>query len=192
MSLIALGMLKEHYAKALGIERAEDVRLGFDCAGTIAAVGEDVTDFKVGDEVVASFAGIFASHAIEIQELVAHKPAGMSFEAAAAIPTVFLTAYIGLHKLADLKRGERVLIHSGAGGVGQAAIQWAQCVRRRDLRDRQPGQVGVPEGQGVSHVMNSRTLDFADEILRAHRRAKAWTWCSTACPAKPARRALAC
>jgi myxalamid-type polyketide synthase MxaB len=164
--LVALGLLKEHYAKNLGIERAEGVRLGFDSAGIISAVGAGVEKFKVGDEVVASFAGIFASYAAETQDLVAHKPAGMSFEAAAAIPTVFITAYLGLHQMAALKRGERVLIHSGAGGVGQAAIQWAQHVGAEIYSTASPGKWDFLKAQGVVHVMNSRTLDFAEEILR--------------------------
>jgi myxalamid-type polyketide synthase MxaB len=164
--LIALGMLKEYYAKALGIARAEDVNLGFDGAGTISAVGESVTKFKVGDEVVAAFAGIFSSHAIESYEFVAHKPVGMSFEAAATLPVAFLTAYIGLHQIAHLKRGERVLIHVGAGGVGQAAIQWARHVGAEIYTTASPGKWEFLQAQGVDHVLNSRTLAFADEVLR--------------------------
>ncbi len=164
--LISLGMLREYYAASLGIEHAADVRLGFDCAGVIVAVGEGVSAFKVGDEVVAAHPGIFASHATLSHEVVAHKPSDMDFEAAAGLPTAFLTAYLGLHAMAQLKRGERVLIHSGAGGVGQAAIQWAQHVGAEIFVTASPGKWTFLQAQGVAHVMNSRTLDFADEVMR--------------------------
>jgi myxalamid-type polyketide synthase MxaB len=164
--LIALGLLKDYYAEVLKINRAEDARLGFDCAGTIAAVGEGVTDFQVGDEVMTSAAGGSASFLTLPRSDVVHKPAGLSFEAAAAIPTAFFTAHYGLLQLAGLKAGERVLIHSAAGGVGQAAVQLAQTVGAEIFATASPGKWAFLKRQGISHVMNSRTLDFAEEILR--------------------------
>jgi myxalamid-type polyketide synthase MxaB len=164
--LIALGMLKDYYAQVLKIERAQDVRLGFDCAGTIAAVGEGVTDFQVGDEVMTSAAGGSASFLTLPRTDVVHKPAGISFEMAAAIPTAFFTAHYGLLQLARLKSGERVLIHAAAGGVGQAAVQLAQAVGAEIFATASPGKWDHLKRQGVRHVMNSRTLDFADEVAR--------------------------
>jgi myxalamid-type polyketide synthase MxaB len=164
--LIALGMLREYYARVQKIERAQDVPLGFDCAGVVAAVGESVTDLRVGDEVMTSYAGSFASYLIAPHTDVVPKPAGVSFEDAAAIPTAFLTAHYGLCQLAALKPGERVLIHSAAGGVGQAAVQIAQAVGAEIFATASPGKWEHLKGQGVRHVMNSRTLDFADEIMR--------------------------
>jgi NADPH:quinone reductase-like Zn-dependent oxidoreductase len=101
--LIALGLLKDYYAQVLKIDRPQDVRLGFDCAGTIAAVGDGVMDFKVGDEVMASAVGSSASFVTLPRTDVVHKPAGISFETASAIPTVFFTAHYGLFQLAHLK-----------------------------------------------------------------------------------------
>jgi myxalamid-type polyketide synthase MxaB len=164
--LIALGMLRDYYSQVLKIDRAEDVRLGFDCAGTITAVGEGVTDFQVGDEVMSSAAGSCASFFTVPRTDVVHKPAGISFEEAAAIPTAFLTAHLGLLQLAKLKPGERVLIHAAAGGVGQAAMQLAQTVGAEIFATASPGKWEFLRGQGIRHVMNSRTLDFAEEILR--------------------------
>jgi myxalamid-type polyketide synthase MxaB len=164
--LLALGMLRDYYARVMKIERAQDIPLGFDCAGIIAAVGEGVTGFRMGDEVMSSFMGSSASFLTAPSTDVVPKPVGLSFEQAAAIPTVFLTAHYGLCQLAALKPGERVLIHAAAGGVGQAAVQVAQAVGAEVFATASPGKWDRLKGQGVRHVMNSRTLDFADEILR--------------------------
>ena len=164
--LIALGMLKDYYASALKIERPEDIRLGFDCAGVIAAVGEDVTDFKVGDEVMSSAVGGSASYLTLPRTDVVRKPAALSFEAAAALPTVFFTAHYGLLRRAGLKAGERILIHAASGGVGQAAVQLAQAVGAEIYATASPAKWAFLKSQGIEHVMNSRTLDFADDIMR--------------------------
>jgi myxalamid-type polyketide synthase MxaB len=164
--LIALGMLSEYYAQVLHIERAQDVPLGFDCAGKIAAVGVGVTDLRVGDEVMTVASGGFASFLTAPATDVVLKPAGMSFEAASALPTVFATAHVGLLQLAQLKPGERVLIHAAAGGVGQAAVQLARLVGAEIFATASPGKWDFLRSQGIRHVLNSRTLDFAGEIVR--------------------------
>jgi myxalamid-type polyketide synthase MxaB len=164
--LIALGLLRDHYAKDLGIERAPDVRLGFDCAGTIVAVGAGVTDLQVGDAVMSPAAGSSASFVTVSRNLVVPIPAGFSFNAASAVPTVFFTAYHALLRMAQLKAGERILIHAAAGGVGQAAVQLAQFVGAEVFATASPGKWEYLKSQGIAHVMNSRTVDFADEVLR--------------------------
>jgi NADPH:quinone reductase-like Zn-dependent oxidoreductase len=164
--LIALGLLKDYYAQVLKIDRAQDVRLGFDCAGVIAAVGEGVTDFQVGDEVMTSAPGSFTSFFTLPRTDVVHKPAGLSFESAAGIPTAFFTSHYGLCQLAGLKPGERVLIHAAAGGVGQAAVQVARAVGAEVFATASPGKWEFLKRQGIAHVLNSRTLAFADEIMR--------------------------
>src|SRR6516164_8860388 len=115
---------------------------------------------------MTSAAGGSASFLTLPRSDVVHKPAGLSFEAAAAIPTAFFTAHYGLLQLAGLKAGERVLIHSAAGGVGQAAVQLAQLVGAEIFATASPGKWEFLKAQGVRHVLNSRTLDFAEEILR--------------------------
>lgn len=164
--LITLGMLKDYYAQAFKILRAEDVPLGFDCAGMIAAVGEGVADLNVGDGVMTFGAGSFASFQTLAATDVVRKPEGTSFPMASAIPTVFYTAHYALLRLAKLKPGERVLIHAAAGGVGQAAVQLAQSVGAEIFATASPGKWDLLKSQGVEHVMNSRNLDFADEIMR--------------------------
>ncbi|MGE0127974.1 MAG: type I polyketide synthase [Blastocatellales bacterium] len=159
--------------KAVGIYPAEDVSetmwLGSECAGTVVAVGENVSEFRVGDEVVALAAGCFSAFVKTDANLVARKPAHISFEEAATIPLVFLTVYYALHQLARLRKGERILIHAAAGGVGLAAIQFAQHIGAEVF-----ATAGSPEkrelvrslGVDVDHVMDSRSLDFADEIMK--------------------------
>jgi hypothetical protein len=102
--------------------------LGLDCAGRIARCAADANGFAPGDEVIAIAPTALAAFSNTRAELVAHKPAHLSFEEAAAIPCAFVTAYYALERLAQLKRGERVLIHAATGGVGLAAIQIARAL----------------------------------------------------------------
>jgi len=163
--LHALGMLKEH-AKLLGIESPSDMPFGFECAGRIEAIGEDVIDLNVGDEVIAALAiGSLSSFVTVNKEFVVAKPKGFSFEEAATVPTAFLTAAYGLYHLAEMRSGDRVLIHSAAGGVGQAAVMLAQRAGAEVYATASPGKWEFLRSQGVEHVMNSRSLDFADEVL---------------------------
>jgi NADPH:quinone reductase-like Zn-dependent oxidoreductase/SAM-dependent methyltransferase/acyl carrier protein len=140
--------------------------LGLECAGTVVAVGPGVSEFRAGDSVVAFGRRCFSSHVTTPASLAVHKPASMSFEEAATIPVAFLTAEYALRRIGRLRRGERVLIHGAAGGVGLAAIQ---IVRRSG------GEIFVTAGSpekrdylrslGVHHVMDSRSLAFADQVL---------------------------
>jgi len=105
--------------------------LGFDGAGVIEAVGSDVTDFKAGDEVIVFFCsfgdrqGNYAEYVLTTDRSIAPKPASLSFVEAASIPLSFLTAWESLFDRGQLQSGQSVLIHAGAGGVGQFAIQLA-------------------------------------------------------------------
>ncbi|MDG2305441.1 MAG: type I polyketide synthase [Candidatus Binatia bacterium] len=144
------------------------VVLGRECSGVVSAVGADVTDVAVGDEVVTVAPGCFARYVLAPAAFAVPKPSGLSFEEAASVPLVFMTAHYGLNHLARIRAGERVLIHAAAGGVGQAAVQLAQRAgaevfatagseaKRTFLRE-----------QGIAHVMDSRTLAFADEVMAA-------------------------
>jgi phthiocerol/phenolphthiocerol synthesis type-I polyketide synthase C len=161
--------------RALGVYPGQDpgqngapVRVGIECAGTVTAVGEGVENLRVGDAVIALAMDGIGSFVTTRACLAAAKPAQLSFEAAAAIPVAFLTAYHALHEQARLRRGERVLIHSAAGGVGLAAIEVA-----RWLGATVYATAGTPEKRdhlralGVEHVWDSRSLTFADEVLAA-------------------------
>ena len=98
--------------------------LGLECAGTVAAVGANVKGWRSGDRVMALLAGGgYAEKAAVHHGSAMHVPSALSDEEAAAIPEVFLTAFLNLFMLAEVKSGESVLIHGGGSGVGTASIQ---------------------------------------------------------------------
>lgn len=155
--------------KAMGIYPGMDrnsIRLGGECAGRIVAIGPEVWGFEVGQEVIASASGAFATHVTTRAEFVAPVPSGLSFEQAATIPSVFMTVHWALHHLGRLRRGERILIHSATGGTGIAAVQYAKDVGAEIFATAgNEEKRNYLRSLGIAHVMNSRTLQFADEIL---------------------------
>jgi myxalamid-type polyketide synthase MxaB len=163
--LNALGMLKEISAR-MGFATASDVPFGGECAGIVTAIGEGVTNFKVGDEVIAAQTeGSLGSHVNVSVKFVIIKPPQLTFTEAATIPTTFLTAYYGLNYLADIKPGDKILIHAAAGGVGQAALQLARQAGAEIYATASSGKWDFLKDCGVKHIMNSRNLDYADEII---------------------------
>ncbi|WP_165590660.1 MULTISPECIES: zinc-dependent alcohol dehydrogenase family protein [unclassified Flavobacterium] len=106
--------------------------LGTDLAGVIEQVGEDVTDFKVGDEVyglaggVLGLQGTLAEYTAVDADLLAIKPKNLTMKEAAGIPLVLLTAWEGLIDRARVQKGDKVLVHAGAGGVGHMVVQLAK------------------------------------------------------------------
>ncbi len=156
--------------KALGIYPGNPVDLkwfGDDFAGTVVRVGSNVKDIKAGDNVVGMAPYCFRSFVTVHRNMVFRKPDTMSFVEAATLPTVFLTTHYAINELARMEKGESILIHAGTGGVGQAAIQVAQHLGLTIF-----STAGTPEKRqlltdmGVDHVLDSRTLEFADEIMR--------------------------
>jgi acyl transferase domain-containing protein/acyl carrier protein len=145
----------------------EGLPLGLDCAGRVVAVGEGVKDLEVGDAVVAFAPSAMASHVVTDARFAVRRPENLSAVEASSIPSVFMTAWYALNHLARLQKGERILIHSAAGGLGLAAVQIAQYLGAEVL-----ATAGTPEKRellrslGIKHVMDSRTLAFADEVLR--------------------------
>jgi len=140
--------------------------LGLECSGTIVAVGEDVTRFRIGDRVMGLGVNCFANFVTLDERVLAHQPGNITGEAAATIPLAFLTAYYALNTLANIQKGERVLIHTAAGGVGLAAVQVALATGAEVL-----ATAGTPEkrdllkSMGIQYVGDSRTLDFAEDVL---------------------------
>ena len=163
----ASGLNFRDVLSALGMYPGEIKHLGSDCAGEVVALGEGVTQFRIGDRVVAMADGSFASHATTRWEFVAPLPAGVSFEQGAAIPTAYLTADVTLNLIAGMRAGQRVLIHSGAGGVGMAAIALARRAGAEIFATAgSPEKREVLRRLGVHHVLDSRSASFADEITR--------------------------
>ncbi|MHB8885460.1 MAG: type I polyketide synthase [Methylovirgula sp.] len=159
--MLNLGLLPEEILEN-GFAAAS---LGLECVGHVIRVGADLKEFQPGDRVVAFAKGAFATHVTVPSRIVAPLPDGLTPEAAATIPVAFLTAYYALVQCARLKRGEWVLIHGGAGGVGLAAVQIAQWRGAHII-----ATAGTPEKQallralGVSHVFDSRSSAFVDGV----------------------------
>jgi len=140
--------------------------IGRECSGTIAACGPGVTDFQIGDAVLAVFSyNCFSSFVTVDARYVAPKPAHLSYAAAATIPIVFLTAYYCLHHVANISSAKCILIHAASGGLGLAALQLAQQAGLEVYATASPPKWAYLKSLGVKHVFNSRALDFADEIL---------------------------
>ena len=163
--LNALGMLQS-VLEQMGFASAREVPFGGECAGIVTAIGEGVDHLQVGDAVIAAQAvGSLQQFVFVNAQFVVLKPEAMSFAEAATVPTTFLTAYYGLVHCAGLKAGDCVLIHSAAGGVGQAAVQIAQSIGAEVFATASPPKWDFLRAMGLSHIANSRTLDFAEEIL---------------------------
>ena len=155
--------------KALGIYPGQPVDLkwfGDDFSGVVVKVGSAVKDLKPGDKVVGMAPYCFRSYVTVHRHMVFRMPGTMTFVEAATLPTVFLTSHYAINELARMEKGESILIHAGTGGVGQAAIQIAKYLGLTIF-----STAGSPEKRqllidmGVDHVLDSRTLKFADEIM---------------------------
>jgi len=157
--------------KTLGLyptDAGDSLILGDECSGRIVAVGQDVTGLKLGDEVMAIAPASLGSHVTTPASVTMRKPDGASFAEAATLPVAFATAHYALHSLAHLQPGEKVLVHAAAGGVGLAAVQIA-----RQFGAEVFATAGSPEKReflqllGIPHIMDSRSLAFADEVMDA-------------------------
>lgn len=141
--------------------------LGMECAGVVCRAGA-ASGRKAGEEVIAFGPACFATHATIPARAVAPLPAGTSFDTAAAVPTIFITAQYGLVELANLRSDETVLIHGGAGGVGLAAIQIARRIGARIIATAgSPAKRRLLRALGADAVFDSRSLAFADQVMAA-------------------------
>ncbi|MEU5053694.1 type I polyketide synthase [Streptomyces sp. NPDC021096] len=153
--LLALGM----YPDKAGL-------LGSEGAGVVLEVGPGVDDVAPGDRVMGLFSGSFGPVAVTDHRLVAPVPAGWSFAQAAATPVAFLTAMYGLIDLAGVRRGESVLVHAAAGGVGMAAVQVAHWLGAEVFATASPAKWDAVRGLGVAEerIASSRSAGFADRF----------------------------
>ena len=142
--------------------------LGHDLSGVVTQVGSDVRDFKVGDEVysrprdlrIGAFAEAIAIDATD----VAHKPATLSFEEAAAVPLVALAAWQTLVDLAQVKPGQKVLVHAGAGGLGSTVIQVAKHLGAYVATTAHTNDAEKVRALGADEVIDFTTTDFVDVL----------------------------
>ncbi|MFL6130218.1 MAG: SDR family NAD(P)-dependent oxidoreductase, partial [Mycobacteriales bacterium] len=153
---------------ALGVYPG-DAPLGNEAAGTVLEVGAGVTDLAPGDRVMGLVLDAFGSVAVADRPMLVPMPAGWSFAQAASVPVVFLTAYHGLVDLAGLRRGERLLVHAAAGGVGMAAVQLARHLGAEVYATASPPKWDAVRALGVvdEQIASSRDLTFQDRFLAA-------------------------
>ncbi|KAI6513695.1 Type I Iterative PKS [Pyricularia oryzae] len=156
--LVALGNLAEY-------------KLGVDVSGVVTRVGAGVKDLKPGDKVMTASCDTFATFVRFPAKGAIPIPDDMTFEEAASMPLIFLTAYYALVTAGHLVAGERILIHAAAGGVGQAAIQIAQSIGAEifatvgsdEKKQLIMDQYGIP----ADHIFSSRDTSFYKGVMRA-------------------------
>jgi NADPH:quinone reductase-like Zn-dependent oxidoreductase len=142
--------------------------LGYEVAGTVEAVGEGVSSPGPGTRVLAmtAFGGQAEVVAVPADQAVP-MPEGMSFEEGAALPVNYLTAYHMLFEVGHLRRGQSVLVHMAAGGVGIAALQLARTVPEVTvLGTASASKLEVVRAEGCTHPIDYRARDYAPEVLR--------------------------
>jgi len=158
--LTFLGQLPPEFGKAH--------ETGIECSGYIVDIGANVTEFSIGDAVLGIGHRCFSGQVNINANWVALIPDGVLMEHAAGILTTFLTADYALFEIARLQRGEKVLIHAGAGGVGLAAIQLAQkCGAEIYATAGHERKHHYLKSIGVKNTFNSRTTEFSRQILEA-------------------------
>ena len=152
-----LGMPKKLSIKTPG-------RVGRDVAGVVEAVGANVSEFKVGDEVFGICPGSFAEYAVANQANLVLKPATVSFEAAACAPLASFTALQGLRK-GQVGPGKTVLVNGATGGVGTFAVQIAKAFGAEVTGVCRNDAVDLVRSLGADHVINYTEQDFTENGL---------------------------
>jgi NADPH:quinone reductase-like Zn-dependent oxidoreductase len=143
-----------------GILKPANTRLGVDYAGTVEAVGKDVTQFKPGDEVYGNRFGAFAEYICATDKALALKPANLTFEQAASIPVAAVTALQGLRDKGKLQPGQKVLINGASGGVGTFAVQIAKTMGAEVTGVCSGRNVELVRSLGADHVIDYTKEDF--------------------------------
>ena len=142
--------------------------LGHDVAGVITRVGPDVRGFRVGDQVYARprdlRIGTFAEYIAIDQSDIALKPKSLTMEESAAAPLVALAAWLALVDLAQVKRGQKVLVHAGAGGLGSTVIQLAKHLGAYVATTARGSDEAKLRGLGTDEVIDYTQMDFAETL----------------------------
>src|SRR6266496_2635184 len=146
----------------VGLRKPKDTRLGVDFAGTVEAVGKNVTQFKPGDDVFGGKGGAFAEYVCRRAEgAVALKPANLTFEQAASVPIAAITALQGLRDKGKVQTGQKVLINGASGGVGTFAVQIAKSFGADVTGVCSTRNVDLVRSLGADHVIDYTKEDFA-------------------------------
>ncbi|WP_139797200.1 SDR family NAD(P)-dependent oxidoreductase, partial [Mycobacterium malmoense] len=169
--VLAAGLNFSDVLKAMGVYPGLDGAppvIGGECVGVVTALGAGSNSIQVGQRVIAFGPGTFGSHLTTLADLVVPVPDTLPDGEAAAFGIAYLTAWHSLCEVGRLAPGERVLIHSATGGVGLAAVSVAKMIGARIYTTAgSDAKRDMLSGLGVEYVGNSRTVDFADEILDA-------------------------
>jgi NADPH:quinone reductase-like Zn-dependent oxidoreductase len=159
---------KPLFARAtLGLLRPKHAILGGDIAGQVEAVGRGVTQFKPGDAIYANLLergyGGFAEYVSVPVDVMSLKPANLSFEEAAAVPTAAVTALQGLRHHGEIEAGQRVLINGASGGVGTFAVQIAKSYGAEVTGVTSTRNLDLVRSLGADHVVDYATTDFVSD-----------------------------
>lgn len=142
--------------------------MGTDLAGTVEQVGANVAVWRPGDQVIGrinpTVGGAFAEFAAVLAEFCVALPPAMSMTHAAGIPTAAGTAWVALFVVAGLQAGQTVLVHAGAGGVGNFAVQFAHAAGARVFATASGNGVALVQGLGADRVIDYKTEDFASVV----------------------------
>ena len=150
-----------------GLRKPKDTRLGVDYAGTVEAVGENVTRFKPGDEVFGARNGSLAQYVCaRADRAVALKPANISFEQAGSVAVAAMTALQGLRDIGHLQAGQKVLINGASGGVGTFAVQIAKAFGAEVTGVCSTRNVDLVRSIGADHVIDYTKEDFTKSAER--------------------------
>jgi NADPH:quinone reductase-like Zn-dependent oxidoreductase len=145
-----------------GIRKPKDPRLGVDYAGTVEAVGKNVTQFKPGDEVFGNKSGAFAEYlCARADRAIVLKPPNLTFEQAASVPVAALTALQGLRDKGHVQPGQKVLINGASGGVGTFAVQIAKSFGADVTGVCSGRNVDLVRSLGADHVIDYTKEDFS-------------------------------
>jgi NADPH:quinone reductase-like Zn-dependent oxidoreductase len=148
-------------AMGVGLRKPKDTRLGVDFAGTVEAVGKNVTQFKPGDEVFGGRGGAFAQYVCpRATRAVALKPANVSFEEAASVNIAAITALQALRDKGKVQPGQKVLINGASGGVGTFAVQIAKSLGADVTGVCSTRNVDLVKSLGADHVIDYTKEDF--------------------------------
>ncbi len=162
----ASGLNFRDVLSTLGLYPTEEPA-GAECTGVVTQVGPGVTKFKPGDRVAVLAANSICDFLTVSAENACLIPAGLSLEEAATVPVTFLTAAVAFSEAGGVQPGQRVLVHSAAGGVGMAAVQMAQAAGAEVFATASQAKHELVRSAGVKHVFDSRSGEFGRQILEA-------------------------
>jgi NADPH:quinone reductase-like Zn-dependent oxidoreductase len=146
----------------VGLTKPKARVAGIDAAGVVEAAGSDVRGLRTGDEVLGFCRGAFAEYACAAADMVVPKPAGLTFEQAAAVPVAATTALRGIREVGGVTAGQRVLVTGAGGGVGTYAVQIAAALGAEVTGVCSTRNVELVRSIGAAHVIDYTTDDFTD------------------------------